>query len=254
MIAAFVAAALSLVGVWGALPPPVLAGGKAEELFQQGLRAYDAREFERAIAAFEGAYRLWPLPEILFDIGMSYRGMGDCRQAAKSFDAIIAAASPKDSLHQRARDRRAELTSCLTSAIEPHVDLTTAAPDPNRERAPSQGVDSSASGLTNQPVSIMAARLQATEAAAGPRRSLWRDACLVSTGSTGVLAAAGLVFGWQARSIQEETEGATRWDDATQRADERGRSLDQTAKVLLVSAGVTVLFSAATCIIAHARH
>ena len=84
----------------------------AEALFREGLKAYDAKQYARAIESFEAAHRLSPLPEILFDIAMARRALGDCPGAAEGFDAFIAAAPADDPLLARARARRAELEAC----------------------------------------------------------------------------------------------------------------------------------------------
>ena len=90
-------------------PPPA---PDAEALFREGLKAYDAKQYARAIESFEAAHRLSPLPEILFDIAMARRALGDCPRAAEGFDAFIAAAPADDPLLARARARRAELDAC----------------------------------------------------------------------------------------------------------------------------------------------
>ena len=107
MIAAL-ASVLLLRG--GRRPPP--AAGDAEALFREGLKAYDAKQYARAIESFEAAHKLSPLPEILFDIAMARRALGDCPRAADGFDAFIAAAPADDPLLARARARRAELDAC----------------------------------------------------------------------------------------------------------------------------------------------
>ena len=256
MIAA-VLAALCLLGATEA-PPPVQAGGEAERLFQQGLKAYDAREFTRAIAAFEAAYQLTPMPEILFDIGMAHRALGDCRLAAKSFDDFIRAAAPGDPLLSRARERRAELASCAASAPADEAAGSPASGAP-RGAPPESPVHPLAAGSASVPaIDARAATPVATHVGTEPtsvRRSrLWRDACAVSLGSTGVLAAAGLVFGWQARSAQQEVENTNIWDESTIRADQRGRTFGDASLGLLLSAGATALLAATTCFVAHRQH
>src|SRR4029079_3589823 len=80
----------------------VPAADDAETLFREGLEAYDAKQYARAIEAFEAAHKVSPLPEIQYDIAMARRAIGDCRGAADGFDAFIAAASPEDPLLSRA--------------------------------------------------------------------------------------------------------------------------------------------------------
>jgi tetratricopeptide (TPR) repeat protein len=49
---------------------------QARELFQQGSQAYDQARYDDAIAAFEEAYRISALPDLLFNIAQAYRQKG----------------------------------------------------------------------------------------------------------------------------------------------------------------------------------
>src|SRR5215831_2964538 len=62
---------------------------EGQALFQEGVAAYDAHDYSRAIDRFRAAYRVANAPEILFDIGQAYRAMGDCRQAFDHFNAFM---------------------------------------------------------------------------------------------------------------------------------------------------------------------
>jgi hypothetical protein len=224
----------------------VPAPDDAESLFREGLKAYDAKQYARAIEAFEAAHKLSPLPEIQYDIAMARRAIGDCRGAADGFDAFIAAASPEDPLLARAQARRAELGSCASapaigSVPAPSTTAEKLSPAPSLPAFPS-GVSVAANAPTP---TIMIAP--------APHRSrpehLWlRNTCFASAGGTAVLGLGGLVFGWQARSAQQEVEGAATWDDPIARADERGRTYGQVASTLLISAGVTTAIAAVSCI------
>jgi hypothetical protein len=238
-----------------AAPAPAGGSGEAERLFQQGLKAYDAREFARAIESFEAAYRLAPLPEILFDIGMAQRGLGDCPRAAKAFDAFIAAVPSSDPLLPRARERRAELGSCAaattTTKVEPPAPSQAQADQPESPdpAAPATALPGPANTQPEPPT------LVAAPAAANPDRgsksSPWRYTCVASLSSTAVLTTAGLVFGWQARVAQQEVEDATEWNDAVARADYRGRTFGEAATGVLVSAGASALLAVTSCLVAR---
>jgi hypothetical protein len=251
LIAAFLGA-LFLVGVT-AEAPPERTSGEAERLFQEGLKAYDAREFARAIEAFEAAHRLSPLPEILFDIGMAHRALGDCQRAVKSFDAFIRAVPADHLLLPKAHKRRAELAPCSTGLSGPASAGTPGSPLAQSSVLPTTTAPVSPTPSPTPAAVLVAPRVTAG-AASSPRHNLWRDACGVSLGSTAVLTAAGLIFGWQARSAQRETETVSVWNDAAGRADERGRAYGDVATSLLLSAGVAALVTATTCLVARARH
>ena len=221
----------------------VPAADDAETLFREGLKAYDAKQYARAIEAFEAAHKVSPLPEIQYDIAMARRAIGDCRGAADGFDAFIAAASPEDPLLSRARARRAELGSCASAPAGGSVPAPIATAE---KLSPAPSSPSGVSVASNAPTpTIMIAP------APPPRRPerLWlRNTCFASAGGTVVLGLGGLVFGWQARSAEQEVEGVTTWDDQIARADERGRTYGQVAATLLISAGVTTAIAAVSCI------
>jgi tetratricopeptide (TPR) repeat protein len=211
----------------------------AEALFREGLKAYDAKAYARAIDAFEAAHKLSPLPEILFDIAMAHRALGDCRRAADAFDGFIAAAPADDPLLTRARARRAELGGC-GAADQRAVKASVAALD-----ALSPALRPKTPGAAEPPILTVP-----TAAPAPPsRRGTWlRNTCFASIGGAAVLGAGGLVFGLQARAAEQEAEAAVVWDFPAMRADERGRTYGEVASILLISAGVTTAIATASCI------
>jgi hypothetical protein len=231
-------------------PPPVRGNGEAERLFQQGLKAYDAGELARALEAFEAAHRLTPMPEILFDIGMTYRALGDCRRAVKAFDDFIHAVPPGDPLLARARDRRAELGSCAASATGDAAAASAASTAPAGAPLELRAVPA----IEAQAAPPAALHVGAQPTTSGGRSRRWRDACGVSLGSTGVLTVAGLVFGWQAHAAQQDVQNAKVWDDDTARADQRGRTLGEASVGLLLSAAATAVVAATTCVVARGQN
>jgi tetratricopeptide (TPR) repeat protein len=241
LIAAFIA----LLGQLTLADPAAPAAGDAEALFREGLKAYDAKQYARAIESFEAAHKLSPLPEILFDIAMARRALGDCRGAADGFDAFIAAAPVDDPLLARARARRAELGSCASAAADGSGSSQVAAAD----KPPA--VPSLAAPTERATLASTAPILIATAPEPAPRRQErpWlRATCFAAAGGTGVLGLGSLLFALQARSAQQEAEGYDIWDVPAVRADERGRTYAQVASTLAISAGVTTAIAAASCI------
>ena len=231
VIAAIVTA---VVLAQGPAPQATPVSAEAEALFKAGLTAFDERQYARAIASFEAAYRLQALPEILFDIALAHKATGDCQRAAGAFDHFIAVAAPESPLLPRARARRAELGSCAPASVAVVAGST-------------------------QPPAFVAARasapptpvLVAPPPPSSPRPgSAWlRNVCVASAGGAAVLALGGTIFGVQALSAQHDAQDAAVWDEAAQRADERGRTLGQAATGLFVSAGVMGVVAAATCLL-----
>jgi hypothetical protein len=220
-------------------PSATPANAQAEGLFKEGLKAYDAREFTRAIELFETAYQLQSLPEILFDVAMAHRALGDCQSAAASFDRFIAAVSPDDPLLPRARSRRKELETCAPTRVAVDAKPATAvaaiavpAPSPPAAQHPT-----------------LVAPMPPPAASPHAGSSLMRSACIASVGGTAALALGGTVFGLQARSVQQDVQNAVVWGPDTERADARGRTLGEVATLLFVSAGVTSLVAVTTCLL-----
>jgi hypothetical protein len=220
-------------------PDAVTPLPSAETLFRDGLKAYDAHDYPRALTFFEAAYRLSPLPEILFDIAMTHRSAGDCARAAKGFDAFIAVASTSDPLLPRAQARRRELTSC--AAADTAAPALVASPAAPPSPAPPPVPVAVRPTKTSPPTTITLA------SGPPPPRSRLNTACLASIGGGGVLAAAGAVFGVRAWSAAQEAESAPTWNEGAQRADERARTFEQTSTILLMSAGVASLVALGTC-------
>src|SRR6478735_9268880 len=100
-----------------ALPGPdhVPDDRAAEQLFRKGVAAYGARDFSKAIELFTAAHRITKAPQILFDLGQAYRGLGACLRARESFEEFSAAAPAGDPLLPRARQRQAELATCAAA-------------------------------------------------------------------------------------------------------------------------------------------
>ncbi len=63
---------------------------EARELVHASMADYDTGHFEKALAEAEQAYRLDPLPEILFNIGQANRALGRWRTALFCFQRYLA--------------------------------------------------------------------------------------------------------------------------------------------------------------------
>jgi tetratricopeptide (TPR) repeat protein len=233
VIAALASVLLLAEAAAGAAPAP-----DAEALFREGLKAYDAKQYARAIESFEAAHKLSPLPEILFDIAMARRALGDCPRAAASFDAFIDAAPADDPLLARARIRRAELDACAKGDGGGAAAQAVAGAAPPPLPAP------------NRSSPAAPALLIGSAPAPSPRpERLWlRNTCYASVGSTAVLGIGGLVFAWQARSAQQDAEAFASWNEDAVRVDERGQTFALVASTLLISAGVTTAIAVASCV------
>jgi len=75
-----VAACVSLAGLAHAEDK-----AKARQAFESATRHYDLTEYREALADFKEAYRNYPDPSFLFNIGQCHRQLGDKEQAIKFF-------------------------------------------------------------------------------------------------------------------------------------------------------------------------
>lgn len=71
-------------------PPPT---AQAERIYAEGERAYNTGDYAAAAVAFERAYRLSGVTELMFDIGQAHRlaGRDHCEPARRSYAAYLAA-------------------------------------------------------------------------------------------------------------------------------------------------------------------
>lgn len=108
----------------------------AASVFWEGKRLYDEGQFDQARERFEQAYRLVHDPTLLYNIGQSYRQLGDCPKA-KSAYLQFRDKAPDSPLAARAREHLAELERVCPSepptqtvpraaTVQPHT--TTDAP------------------------------------------------------------------------------------------------------------------------------
>lgn len=93
---------VALIGVWLGVTAPALAQpassagqGKdnadtaARKLFEEGRRAFDLGEWQRAITAYKGAYNLKPDAAFLYNIAQAYRLANDPAQAIFFYKSFL---------------------------------------------------------------------------------------------------------------------------------------------------------------------
>ena len=86
-----------LLALWGLAPRPAAgaelteeAKAQAREKFNDGNAAYEQGNFRQALAAFEAAYQLAPLPGFLFNVAQCHRQLGNYARAASSYRRFLA--------------------------------------------------------------------------------------------------------------------------------------------------------------------
>ena len=82
---ALVFASVLLVGAAGAQPPANDRVARAQALFQEGLRAYEAGNLSEALVKLKEAHRLTRSPELAFNVARVYERIGDAPNATRYF-------------------------------------------------------------------------------------------------------------------------------------------------------------------------
>jgi tetratricopeptide (TPR) repeat protein len=80
-----------LFGVWGT-PAYADDRDKALKLFEDSDKAYKAGKFEQAADLLREAYRLYPEPLLLYNLGRAQEGLGDTTGAVESYEKYLAEA------------------------------------------------------------------------------------------------------------------------------------------------------------------
>jgi len=79
-------------------PPPVLVGPmrpEAQALYQRGLARFEAHAYPGAVADFQAAYALDPVPDLLFAEAQAERLRGDCTRAVVLYQRFLATTPPR---------------------------------------------------------------------------------------------------------------------------------------------------------------
>jgi tetratricopeptide (TPR) repeat protein len=129
-------------------PPPPPAGtpseadmNRAKELFDNGQILYDEGRYDDAITAWEQAYRLSGLSDLLFNISGAYERIGKFNDALAALNRyrVFAPASERETLDRRMRtlEERMKTAEAAPKPIDPPTTPveTTAKPPPATEPA-----------------------------------------------------------------------------------------------------------------------
>ena len=95
-----------------AAPPPADPHlNEAEQLYAEGSKHYNLREYPQAIDAFKRAYALVPEPTFLFDIAQAYRQQRDCDNALTFYRNYLRAKPDADD-RDKVEKLAAEMQTC----------------------------------------------------------------------------------------------------------------------------------------------
>jgi len=98
-----------------AQPAPPDPQTRAKELYNQGTKHFNLREYPEAVVAFKEAYRLYSEPLFLFNIAQAYRLSGDCLDAHGFYKTYLRV-SPTAPDRAKVEKFIAELEPCATAA------------------------------------------------------------------------------------------------------------------------------------------
>src|SRR5581483_3625713 len=66
------------------------AQAQAQKLYADGDAAYKKNDYAAALAAFQQAYELVPLPALLYNVAQCYRKLGDHQHAIENYEKFEA--------------------------------------------------------------------------------------------------------------------------------------------------------------------
>jgi hypothetical protein len=85
---------------------------QAERLFNDGVAASERGDFQAALRAFQSSYDLNPVPDVLYNIGMCHKALGNAPGAANAFQQYVLAVGG-----DMTADERAEFEALLQELV-----------------------------------------------------------------------------------------------------------------------------------------
>jgi hypothetical protein len=113
--------ALQLIG--GSAAAQLDAGARAKALKDLGARAFSRGDAQRALDSFQEAYRIYPSPRLLYDMGLAEEAMGRWADAIESFRSFLTQAP-------EAPERARQHATASLQALEPRVGRLVLVVDP----------------------------------------------------------------------------------------------------------------------------
>lgn len=96
------------------------ADDEARRLYKVGIERFDARDFKSAVAAFQNAYDFSHRKELLYNIGVCHREVGELEPALDSFRQYLAFAGPNGANSDVVRQQIADLERLVPAKLEVH--------------------------------------------------------------------------------------------------------------------------------------
>jgi tetratricopeptide (TPR) repeat protein len=226
---------------------------RARTAFNQGQREYLLGHYAEALPLFEQAYKIKPLPGLLYNIGQCYRLLGNMEQARRLYRNFIDTA-PESPQVADATEKLKE----LEKAIKAHSDTRNSPPtglaNPDNSAVVPGALDTAVSGAVkahapNQDPTALAVPAPAAALPASPSASVvvvavnptapsrpMRIVGWTLLGTSVAAAGAGAVFGLGAKSSAADWSGATN-SASWQSAQDDSRSKAKLATLSWIAAG-----------------
>ena len=254
LVPAILATAIALVAAPARADDASDANDKARQLYAEGKAEYDLGHITGALAKFEAAYRVRPVPALLFNIAQCHRLLGDLNSAAMTYRAFLRndpnsprAAQATELLHQveEAMDRQQTaqhappLGLTQTQEAESKAALTPAVPAPPAEKtaAPAAGWPAA-----HKPAPAAATSTAPAPEPAQPRRRLWS---YVAGGAAVAAVAGGSLFALKAKSAASDLQSTPHERADLDKLEPQIRSDASKGTALLVAGGVLAAAAAA---------
>jgi tetratricopeptide (TPR) repeat protein len=106
---------LALTLALGAVADDAEDARGARFAFQRGQNEYNLGNYTEAVRQFEEAYRLKPLPALLFNIAQCYRFIGNLEKAVQTYRSYLRNAAPDDKNVKRASELLEQVEAVLAS-------------------------------------------------------------------------------------------------------------------------------------------
>jgi tetratricopeptide (TPR) repeat protein len=103
---------------------------RAKAALEHGQKLYDTAKYDAALAAFEEAYRAYPVPDLHYNIGLCHERLGHPREAIAAFEAYLAGkpdAPDRPSVEHRIGELRADLEAPRPVEVVPPPPVVPAA-------------------------------------------------------------------------------------------------------------------------------
>jgi tetratricopeptide (TPR) repeat protein len=193
----------------------------ARSHYAQGQAEYNLGHYAEALKEFEAAYKMRPVPALLFNIGQCHRFIGDFQSAVTTYRAFVRTADPNDKNLALARDllKQSEAALAKQTAAQkaqpfglvkppPGGEETHPAPAPQMQPQPEpqQQVAVAPPPPVTKPAPIESTHTVLPAPPPEPERP--RTWTWVAAGATGVAIAGGAFFELRARSTASDLSSA----------------------------------------------